>query len=90
MKNKFGATCTKCGNYVEPGKGETHLHSNGWRTYHSTTDGCKAASPVVKRTQSAGNFGGYRGGHSFYDYYEDDDFYHDGTSEDVNPNEGSK
>lgn len=82
MKNKFVCTCSLCGKLVAIGEGDTNMVNGKWKTQHANVP-CPA-------TQQ-GNFGspashGYPG-----DFDDDDDFYwHDGTSEDVNPNEGCK
>jgi hypothetical protein len=93
MKNKFAATCSRCGKQVAALAGETNMHAGKWVTEHATQEACKSAVPGPARSRP--NFSG-----SFYgsaawsgsDYYDDDDNPYGpfSTSEDVNPNEGSK
>lgn len=82
MRNKFTATCFKCGRPVHAGTGETNMIGGKWATRHLTEEACKQAVPKQAHTHS------YTYRDPFYDDY--DDWAWGGTSEDVNPNEGSK
>lgn len=96
MKNKFTASCSKCGKPVAALTGETNMHNGKWVTEHTTAEACKAAAPssVGSRPNFSGIFSGGGYGYGAWDGMDDD--YDDNpygpfsTSEDVNPNEGSK
>lgn len=93
MRNKFSATCKKCGKQVDAGAGETNKVDGKWHTEHLNADACKAAKSSVPRRVGASVGGGFFG--SVYwsgsDYMEDEyDYMWGGTSEDVNPLEGCK
>jgi hypothetical protein len=89
MKNKFECNCSLCGRRVAIGEGDTNMIEGKWKTQH-----VNARCPVTHQS----NFGspaygsGYGARDSWRDYYEDDDNPYGpfSTSEDVNPNEGSK
>lgn len=92
MKNKFAASCCKCGKLVDAGAGETNKVDGKWKTEHLTVDACKAAAPTQRRA-GASVGGGYFGMVGYMnDYYDDYDnpYGEFGTSEDVNPLEGCK
>ena len=40
MRNKYAATCYKCGKLVQPDDGYFERHKGGWRVQHV---GCKGA-----------------------------------------------
>lgn len=92
MRNKYAATCSKCGKPVAALAGETNMHAGKWVTEHITDADCKAAVPGTVRAKP--NFSGsFYGSGAFYgfDRFDDyDDGWYGTTSEDVNPNEGSK
>lgn len=97
MKNKFTASCSKCGKPVLSGTGETNKTGNKWITEHLNADDCKSAAPSAQRRVGYG-IGGYSSGYyganemwrDYYDYEDDNPYGPFSTSEDVNPNEGSK
>lgn len=91
MKNKFAATCKKCGKQVQAGAGETNMVDGKWHTEHATADACKSAVSPAPRRVGCG-IGGYGGSEMWRDYWDEEDNPYGpfSTSEDVNPNEGSK
>ena len=81
MKNKFNATCARCGQTVLVGDGDTNLSEGGnWVTKHAQ---------CPQRVAVGSLFAPYIGGHPEDDEF-DAEFYRDMTSEDFNPNEGDK
>jgi hypothetical protein len=79
MKNRYSATCYKCGAIVTANSGETNLSPTGkWLTNH--TYDCER----LKRDQN------YH--YDAFEEYGNYTLHWSGceTSEDVNPNEGSK
>lgn len=85
MKNKYAASCGKCGKMVAAATGETNMVGGKWFTRHLTDAACQAA-PANQSPRFYGQGNGLG-----YDHYDDDNhFDYLETSEDVNPNEGSK
>ncbi len=79
MRNKFGATCSKCGGFVEAGTGETNKVFGKWRTTH--LNGCPSR-PVVR--SKVGDWNEEREYSELGDYTEAD------FASILNPDEGDK
>ncbi len=88
MRNRFAASCKKCGRLVLAGQGETNKGDNGkWVTVHDNCPVPSAPVPTRSNRHYRDNDEGYR---SSYDEEFDREFYAGMTSEDFNPNEGDK
>lgn len=70
---------------MQAGSGETNMIDGKWRTEHLVEADCKAATPARRQKYAMDCFD-YQ---SFGDY-EDNPYDWATTSEDLNPNEGSK
>lgn len=82
MRNKFTANCFKCSKPVIAGTDETNMVGDRWATRHLNDIACQQALPASQTRQAS---------YTFRDpFYNDWDDWYNGTSEDVNPNEGSK
>ena len=87
MINKYEATCCICSKAVLAGTGQTNMVKGHWRTEHNNEADCDAAEDRKPRHRPRAPSRDYG---APYPYEDDYGLYGYCTSEDVNPNEGSK
>ncbi len=84
MKNKFACTCANCGRMVAVGDGDTNMVDGKWKTTHAEP----CARPVQRSYVNHRNIAMDCFDLQCNDYYNPYPWAE--SSEDLNPNEGSK